>query len=322
MTLENNNYIHEHKHYNHTLFSYETNTPSQFTNTLTSYNKFTNTMVHYHHIYHIINIARQTKQTKINEEMKTAETLINLSKTNQTIKNPSRKPPSLKINTKLNSNSNIPLDYPPAPRNCDTQEILINNQYDLSCPIVDNRFKPIKKTQTYPAFSDIQNDKLLEGAYQYYFNDINLRNKIKRSHSHFSLVDMNKYLLNSWNNMNNDEKNPWITKQNEIPYYKYKRSPPIEIKWKPKDIRKDIDGLTLTKNKSLIDMRITKDSYTNNQLLNKTVKSLDPYDNKLGQIIGTYKRHGKQLRFRVQWDDVNGNKTLHYKRDILRMINE
>jgi len=283
-------------------------------------------MEHHHHIYHIINITRQTKQnkqtkqTKINEEMKTAETLINLSKTNQTIKKP-----SLKINTQINSNINIPLDYPPAPRNIlsTTEQEILNNKYDLSCPVVDNIFKPIKninKSQTYRELSDIQNVKLLEGAYQYYFNDINLRNKIKQSHSHFSLVDMNKYLLSSWINMNNDEKTPWFTKQKVIPYYKYKRSPTIEIKWKPKDIRKDIDGLTLNKNKQLIDMHITKDSYTNDQLLNKTVKSLEPYDNKVGKIIGTYKRHGKQLRFRVEWD--NGNKTLHYKRDIIRMINE
>lgn len=138
-----------------------------------------------------------------------------------------------------------------------------------------------------------------------YYNDDALRKRVKEAHNHFSLLDINDYLVRSWTKMTREERSPWSEKALQKMFTTRKdQTSKID----------DIDDIEINGSVNKIEINISRDkTYTKEDLIEKEVC----IDEKIGKVIGTYRRKGKALRYRVDWGD---KRELYYKKDIIKML--
>jgi hypothetical protein len=155
-------------------------------------------------------------------------------------------------------------------------------------------------------------------SFLYYYNDYDLRKRIKDANPNFSLIVLNDYMVKEWVKMSKVEREPWSTpaiqkmfrpRSSEIQIFSGSRHIPIKSTYSKK-----IEDVDMNESNSRINICITKDiKYSNNELLKKRVS----LENKKGIVIGLCRRTGRQLRFRVDW----GEKCeLYYKKHIINML--
>lgn len=286
-TLTQDNYQHQHISYDHTIYSKDQETPKQFYHTHTELLVETNTLYHHHHIYHVEYISDINKIIPNTcPPVDACEHPFRKLEEDEFSKGTIEKDESNGVNRQIREPSLEEIDL-----------------YDIESA------KSILKLR----------NSLDKQSFLYYYNDYDLRKKIKEAHNHFSLVDLNNYMVKEWSKMSKIERDPWSERALHKMFVPRSRETEIVIHTpeKPVNPRKTnvkIEEVYAPKSPSVIEINISKDmTYTTDTLIGSSVC----LDGKKGRVLGTYKRKGKSTRFRVDWGD---SKELFYKKQIISML--
>jgi hypothetical protein len=201
-------------------------------------------------------------------------------------------------------------------------------------------------------------DGTLDVCYYNYFNNYELRNKIKKSHPHFSLVDLNRYLKSEWQTMTLEMKKEWLDKKNtKLPSIEILRpradyvelvdktpsSPELDktvpifievnktvpIGSLKSSFRKWSSVSEKEKSVRLIQKWVRNYFKKRNYLKPQTVK-LSPKElvgsevyckdnEKKGKIVSLYRRKGKQLRYRIVFLEGDSKGSLFYRKNFITL---